>query len=85
MNYEIILWVLLGVLADFIFAFIGNKKKLRLKTKRFMIHHSVYGLLLMVLGLIFFQESFIGFGFGIVVGHTARLKKLVFIEKIRKR
>lgn len=79
-----IIGVVLGVLADSILAFVGNRKKFRLKNKKYVIHHSVYGLIFLVIGLIL-SEFLLWFGMGIIIGHTVRLKKLVFIEKIKRR
>jgi hypothetical protein len=85
-----ILWVLIGFLAGVIFDLIWTKlsnkhKKLVLKSKKGHIHHSVLGLVLIIIYLFTEIEFLFAFGLGILISHSARKKSLLFVEYKKKR
>jgi len=86
--------IIIGLLIGFVISFLFDLISFRIKPlkKRFWdnpvtffgyhIHHSFYGLIITLFGLISFP-FLIGFGIGMIISHTVSDKRLVFIEKIK--
>jgi len=82
-NYTLFpIGIITGIFFDAIFGFLDNFRGIERKFFGKRIHHSIYGLLLIFVGLFIYREFLIGLGFGIILSHTARLKKLLFIEDV---
>jgi len=94
--FEFFIWVFDGVAVTILFEFVlKTNKKLRERyySRQEIIlgyhtHHSVYGLISAVAGIVLFfvgQKNtglfFLAFGIGIVIQHTLSAGRFVFIEK----
>ncbi len=79
-----IILFLLGFLLGLIFdnaAVLYSRKRKKFSVFGLRIHHTVYGLLFIMLGFFAYTFFLFGFGLGIIFWHTTRLKKLVFVER----
>ncbi len=85
MNYILILiGFVFGIILDVALAFFSNKNKKRFKINKLRIHHSVLGIIFVIIGFFIYREVLISAGIGIILGHTIRTKEFVFIEKTKK-
>lgn len=80
--------LLLGLLLGLIITYLLQKRKFLKKNtliiSGYHIHHSVLGVLLILIGLILSTNYFlIGIGIGIIIAHTIANKELLFINKIK--
>ena len=95
----ILIGIISGIATTLLFEFIlKTNKKLRNRYYRhheilfgYHAHHSVYGLLFIIAGVIFYFNKnisdsllYISFGVGIIIQHTLSDGHFVFIEKQRK-
>ena len=88
-------WVVAGIFTTWIFELIlKSNKSLRNKYYRhqdafmgFHVHHSVYGLLLILFSVVLFITDYenwalyAAFGIGVIIMHTISESRFVFIEK----
>jgi len=82
----IIVGILIGIVFDIVDGYVSNKyPKLRYRKKNFALHHSLYGLVLIILGLIFNVVLLVWFGIGIILSHSIREKSLLFFEYRKKK
>jgi len=94
----ILLGIIYGVSFTLLFEFVlKTNKRLRHRYYRhheilfgYHIHHSTYGLVFIIAGIIFYLNKnipdflfYISLGFGIILQHTLSDGKFVFIEKQR--
>jgi len=88
-----ILEILIGLILGY-FLIIGYEKLIKLvntKYKRntillirnYHFHHSLYGILLLILFLFTKQVILFGLGIGIILRHTYNSKKFIFIDKFK--
>tara|TARA_Y100000310_G_C20499062_1_gene723007 strand:+ start:592 stop:852 length:261 start_codon:yes stop_codon:yes gene_type:complete len=86
MDYLIILGLLIGIIVDFVLAFIDKGKQRTIKTKNYniRIHHCTLGVISMIIGIFYNPQLFVSFGIGIILSHTIRTKEFKIIE-IKKR
>ena len=82
---NLVAWLVAGIILDIIIAYFSNKHRVRPGIGKLRIHNTVHGIIFILIGLFIYTEFFVGLGLGLIIGHTARLKKLVFIEKMRLR
>lgn len=84
----LILSFILGVFLDLFIAKISRKNPKKvihfIKTKKYIIHHSILGVIFCIIGI--FLEIFIllGLGLGIILSHSIREKSLLFVESSKK-
>lgn len=85
MNYLIILGLAIGIITDLILAFLNKSKKQKIRIFNFnaRVHHSVLGIISIIIGLFYNPFLFVSFGIGIILSHTIRTNKFVFIKKIK--
>ena len=81
MNYLIILGFVIGVVADIILAFLSKLKKQKIRILNLRVHHSILGIISIIIGLFYKPLLFISFGIGIILSHTIRTNEFVFIKK----
>ena len=86
MNYQLVaIGLALGIIVDIVVAKISVENNIKARIGRLRVHHTIYGLIAIIVGLFIYREIFISFGVGVIVSHTARLKRFVFIERAKKR
>ena len=87
--YKIIIGVIAGIIFTIIYEFIhgfitkqrkGNMPLLIIKGLH--IHHSIIGVILVILDLFLRTYFLLGFGLGIIIWHTISERRFVFVEKI---
>ena len=74
-----------GFPADFCITFFSKlkirRKQIETTLFNFKIHHSILGILSILIGLFTYIYFFMGFGIGIIACHTIRTKRFIFIER----
>lgn len=84
MNYfELVLGIAIGIILDILWGTIAKRRRKGAKTifLGFRLHHSVSGIFLIIIGIIFNLPFITGIGIGVIISHTIRTKELMFIEK----
>ena len=85
--FEILLGLIVGILSGYFYEFCCKfverklKKGTSLKIKGFYIHHSIYGVIIILIYLIIRMHFLLGLGLGIIIAHTFIEKKFVIIDK----
>jgi len=75
--------IIAGIFFDAVVGFLDNFRGIERKLFGRRVHHSIYGIALITIGIFIYTEFLVGLGLGIILSHTARLKKLIFVEKLR--
>lgn len=84
--------LLLGLLLGLIITYAFQEIKILLRILKqhtliisgYHIHHSVLGVILILIALIFIRPFLIGLGLGIIIAHTISNKEFLLIEKMKK-
>ena len=86
MNNLIILGLAIGIILDFILSFIdkNRERSIRISNYNIRMHHCVFGVLAIIIGIFYNPQLLISFGVGIILSHTIRTKEFKIIE-IRRR
>ena len=81
MNF-IILGLVIGIILDFILAFIdkGKNRSIRISNFNIRVHHCVWGIIAIILGIFYKPALLVSFGIGIILSHTIRTKEFKIIE-----
>ena len=77
-NFKIILAFILGFIAAYVYEILAYSVALRVFHQNnpgliiggYRLHHSLYGILFLILGAAHKKEFYLGFGLGIIVQHT---------------
>ena len=88
MILNLLLGFLTGIVLTFFYEFAVDYVHKLFKKKRLaepfglIYHHSLFGILFILIYFFTFNYFILGFGIGIIVRHTWEEKRFVFIEKI---
>ncbi|MAG40160.1 hypothetical protein CMI41_04295 [Candidatus Pacearchaeota archaeon] len=88
--YVFAVFFVLGIFGDLSLAFLERfrskiqKKEIGLKIKHTRLHHSCVGLGCFVVSIFIFSLGLVSFGLGLVVSHTIREKRFLFVETKEK-